>query len=84
MEQNLCQRNYLLFTTQEQKLLKKNPYVKTVSAKGITYTDEFKVIAINEYEKEKSPREIFEEAGSDIELVGMGRVKSALKRRRIA
>ena len=31
-----------LFSKQQQAQLKLNPYVKTVSAKAITYTDEFK------------------------------------------
>lgn len=73
-----------LFTIDEQKLLKKNPYVKTVSEKGITYTDEFKSVAIKEYENGKSPREIFEESGFDIEIVGIERASSSLKRWRKA
>lgn len=73
-----------LFTTYEQKLLKKNPYVKSVSEKGITYTDEFKALAIKEYETGKGPKRIFEDAGFDIEAVGMERVHSSLKRWKIA
>ncbi|MFJ8101159.1 IS3 family transposase [Lysinibacillus sp. NPDC096212] len=73
-----------LFTNQEQKLLKKHPYVKAVSEKGITYTDEFRALAIAEYEKGKCLREIFEDAGFDIDLVGIHRAKSALKRWRAA
>lgn len=71
-------------TIDEQKLLKKNPYVKTVSEKGITYTDEFKSVAIKEYENGKSPREIFEVSGFDIEIVGIERASSSLKRWRKA
>lgn len=33
-----------LFTEKEIKILSKNPNVKSVSDKGITYTDEFKRI----------------------------------------
>lgn len=73
-----------LFTIQEQKLLKKNPYVKAVSEKGITYTDEFKAIAIKEYERGKGPKEIFEVAGFDIEIVGVIRARTALRRWRKA
>ena len=43
----------ILFTDQEQRILKKHPYVKAVSEKGITYTDEFKEIAIGENEEER-------------------------------
>ena len=73
-----------LFTDQEQKILRKHPYVKAVSEKGITYTDEFKAIAIKRYEDGKSSREIFEDAGFDIDIVGIQRVHSALKRWRAA
>jgi len=73
-----------LFTNQEQKMLRGNPYVKAVSEKGITYTDEFKAIAIKRYEDGKSSRGIFEDAGFDIDIVGIQRVHSALKRWRAA
>ncbi len=73
-----------LFTDQEQKILVKHPYVKAVSEKGITYTDEFKAIAIKGYEDGKSSREIFEDAGFDIDILGIQRVLSALKRWRAA
>jgi len=69
-----------LFTDQEQHLLKKHPYVKAVSEKAITYTDEFKARAIKEYEEGKFPRQIFEDAGFDIEIVGKKRAKAALER----
>jgi transposase-like protein len=68
------------FTDKEIKTLSRNPYVKTVGAKGITYTDEFKRIFIAENEKGKVPREIFEEHGFDPNLLGMHRVKSSAKR----
>ena len=35
-----------LFTEQEIIILKQNKYIKKVSSKGITYTDEFKKIFI--------------------------------------
>lgn len=73
-----------LFTDQELKILKKHPYVKAVSEKAITYTEEFKAMAIKEYEEGKLPRQIFEDAGFDIEIVGIERAKSALKRWRAA
>lgn len=74
-----------IFTEQEIKILSKNPYVKSVSTKAITYTDEFKQIFIDQYEKGKFPREIFEEFGGfDIEIIGMDRVDSASNRWRIA
>lgn len=53
----------ILFTDQEQKILKKHPYVKAISEKAITYTDEFKAMAIKKYEEGKFSRQIFEDAG---------------------
>ncbi|AWZ49876.1 IS3 family transposase [Clostridiaceae bacterium 14S0207] len=69
-----------LFTKDEVKILSENKYVKKVSSKGITYTDEFKKIFITENELGKFPRQIFEECGFDIEILGMQRVGSAGKR----
>ncbi|MFV8826622.1 IS3 family transposase, partial [Alkalihalobacterium sp. APHAB7] len=42
-----------IFTVKEIKLLSANKYVKSVSTKGITYTDEFKHLFINENKKGK-------------------------------
>ncbi|MBV7509652.1 hypothetical protein KW850_31535 [Bacillus sp. sid0103] len=44
------------FTEKEMRNLSNNPYVKSVSSKGITYTDEFKKIFIAENENGKLPR----------------------------
>lgn len=73
-----------IFTEKEIKALSGNPYVKSVSSKGITYTEEFKHIFIAENEKGKFPREIFEDYGFDIEVIGMKRVESSSKRWRAA
>lgn len=73
-----------IFTEREIKILSDNPYVKSVSPKGITYTEDFKRIFITENEKGKSPRQIFEENGFEIEIIGMARVKSSGKRWRAA
>jgi transposase len=68
------------FTEKAQKQLALNPYVKAVSDKGITYTDEFKRLFVSEYEKGKVTREIFEEAGFDVDMIGIPRMDSARKR----
>ncbi len=73
-----------ILTLKEQEQLKCNPYVKTVSEKSITYSDEFKRIFISKNEKGESPRAIFEEAGFEVELIGLKRIKSAGKRWRAA
>lgn len=69
-----------LFTEKEIKLLSKNPFVKNVSSKGITYTDEFKELFIAQNKQGKFPREIFEECGFDEEVIGIKRIESSGKR----
>jgi hypothetical protein len=73
-----------LFTDKEIKILSNNPYVKSVSTKGITYTDEFKRIFISESENGKLPRQIFEENGFDVDIIGIVRVQRAAYRWRVA
>nr|WP_246629404.1 IS3 family transposase [Mesobacillus maritimus] len=68
------------FTEKEIKQLAANKYVKSVSSKGITYTDEFKEIFIAEKEKGKFARGIFEECGLDTDILGIQRIRSASKR----
>lgn len=65
-----------LLTENKISLLLKNPHVKSVSPKGITYTDEFKRSFIDHYDNDKPPREIFEEAGFDVDIVGIEQIHS--------
>ena len=73
-----------ILTSHQQSELKLNPYVKAVSDKAITYTDEFKRLFIAQSETGKLPREIFEEAGFDIEVIGITRIQKAATRWRTA
>ncbi len=73
-----------LLTKKEQELLKGNSYIKSVSDKAITYTDEFKRHFIAENVNGKLPRDIFEEAGLSADLIGIDRIKTAAKRWRTA
>jgi hypothetical protein len=68
------------FTDEQVMELSKNPNVKRVSIKGITYQESFKDYFIEAYEKGKTPKEIFMESGFDIEILGNSRVKSSGKR----
>lgn len=74
----------LYFTKKQQEQLKRNPNVQSVSEKAITYTDEFKRLFIAENESGKLPREIFEAADFDVELIGIERIRSSGKRWRAA
>lgn len=73
-----------LFTKEEIDILSKNKYVKNVSSKGITYSDEFKKLFIIENQNGKFPRQIFEECGFDINILGITRIESSGKRWRSA
>lgn len=73
-----------IFTENEIAILCKNKFVKNVSSKGITYTDEFKRLFIAENEDGKFPRQIFEECGFNIDILGLNRIQSCGKRWRAA
>ncbi|KIL52837.1 tranposase [Jeotgalibacillus campisalis] len=73
-----------IFSSKEIQLLSINPYVKSISPKGITYSEEFKELFIAQYEKGKFPSDIFREYGLDPEVVGERRINSASKRWREA
>ena len=73
-----------LFTEQEIETLKQNKYVKRVSPKGITYTDEMKQYAISESAKGILSSEIFEKAGFDLSIIGRRRSNSSLSRWKVA
>jgi hypothetical protein len=73
-----------LFTEKEIKLLSTNSYVKSVSSKGITYSEEFKHLFITENHKGRLPREIFTDAGFDVSILGIRRIKAASTRWRKA
>jgi hypothetical protein len=64
------------FTLEQIKQLEKNPNVKKVSDKSITYTERFKERFIIEYNQGKSPNAIFEEAGFNTYVLGE-RIKQA-------
>lgn len=68
------------FSNEEINKLSINKYVKKVSDKAITYTNEFKIHFIAEYNNGKTPRIIFKEAGFDIELIGFKRIECAADR----
>jgi hypothetical protein len=68
------------FTDDEVYILSKNIYIKMVSAKAITYSDEFKRIFIVESEKGKTSGTIFREYGFDTRMLGKDRYVGAGRR----
>ena len=73
-------KNY--FTLEQVEQLRKNKYVKHVSEKAITYTEEFKEIFILEYKSGKSPSQILTEMGFNCKVLGMTRIDGISKRTR--
>lgn len=69
-----------LFSKTEQDHLSKNKYVTKVSDKSITYSDEFKRLFIDQYIEGKTPREIFETQGFNVEILGIKRVEQSADR----
>lgn len=64
----------IIFTNEEIEELKKNKYVKHVSEKNITYSDEFKQHFIDEKSKGKGPTRIFIESGFNPYVIGSKRI----------
>ncbi|MHC1685868.1 MAG: IS3 family transposase [Clostridiaceae bacterium] len=60
----------ILLSNEMIKILSENKWICTVSEKSINYTDEFKIHFIEEYYSGKSARQIFSEAGLDVEMLG--------------
>ena len=65
------------FSDVEIEILSLNPYVKSVTAKQINYSDSFKLHFLAEHAAGKLPLEIFVEAGFDPKLIGQGRIDTA-------
>lgn len=68
------------FTNEQVEELKKNKYVKKVSKKAITYTEEFKERFLLEYNCGKLPSQILSEMGFDIKALGERRVSNIVQR----
>jgi len=65
------------FTDEQVKKLESNPNVKNVSRKSITYKDTFKSQFIQSYNLGSLPKQIFKEAGFDIDVLGKSRIYGA-------
>ena len=68
------------FTPEQVEDLRQNKYVKKVSEKSITYTEEFKEIFILEYNSGKLPSHILIEMGFDPKILGQKRVDTIVQR----
>lgn len=70
----------VIFNEEQIKALKNNPYVKNVSEKGITYTNEFKEEFMKLYLKNFLPRQIFAKLGFDTSALGERRISNTAQR----
>lgn len=71
-------KNY--FTPEQVEQLKKNKYVKHVSEKAITYTEEFKEVFMLEYNSGKLPSQVLTEMGFDYKLLGRNRIDGIVQK----
>lgn len=69
-----------LFNEKEREILSNNKFVIRVSEKSITYADEFKRLFIDHYILGKTPREIFEANGFDVQVIGIKRIEQCADR----
>ena len=65
-------KNY--FTPEQVEELRKNKYVKQVSEKAITYTEEFKEVFMMEYNSGKLPSQVLTEMGFNYKVLGQSRI----------
>ena len=71
----------ILFTDIQVKKLNKNKWIKNVTNKEITYTDEFKYKLVKECENyKKFPQDVFRECGINPEIVGERRISNSAHR----
>ena len=71
-------KNY--FTPEQVEQLKKNKYVKHVSEKAITYTEEFKEVFFLFYNSGKLPSQVLTEMGFDYKLLGRNRIDGIVQK----
>ena len=64
------------FTDEQIEELRKNPYVKNVSDKSITYEEKFKELFMIDYNDGIGPTAIFRKYGFDTGVLGSKRVKT--------
>lgn len=71
----------ILFTDAQVNKLSKNKWIKNITNKAITYTDDFKIKLVMECEDyKKFPRDIFIECNIDPNIVGERRIANSANR----
>ena len=71
----------ILFTDAQVKKLSKKKWIKNITNKEITYSDEFKYKLVKECENyKKFPQDVFRECGINPEIVGERRISNSAHR----
>jgi len=70
----------IIFNDEQLKQLRDNHWVKSVTEKSISFTEDFKIYFINEYNLGKFPKQIFKDAGFDIIVLGDKRIEQCTVR----
>ena len=68
------------YTDQEKEILLKNQNILKVGDSNVTYSSEFKLKAIKEYNNGKMPMSIFIDAGINIDILGRKNAQRSLER----
>ncbi len=68
-----------ILTEEKIKILKENRNVKNCTKWSITYDNDFKVKAVKQYEEGINPRDIFNQAGLDLKIIGKDAPKESIK-----
>lgn len=69
-----------IFSAEQMKQLSKNVNVESCSQRSITYNKDFKIKAVRFYKQGLTSREIFAEAGFDLDTIGRDQPKECLSR----
>ena len=70
----------ITFSTEQVQELSANPYVSKVTNKRVEYSEEFKKLFIERYRLGVQPRDIFKDAGFDVDVLGYKRIERAADR----
>lgn len=68
-----------VLTNKQIEILKSNPNVKNCSKWSISYSNDFKVKAVKLFEEGLTPREIWNNADLDLDIIGKDAPKESLK-----
>ncbi len=70
----------ITFSSEQVAALSANPYVDKATNKRVEYSEEFKRLFIERYRLGIQPRDIFIDAGFDVEALGYKRIERAADR----